>query len=58
MSYYDIPGMTIAECAIFARLTEDEQRNVHYEGWSAVWDKLTECEQNALIEDFELYGDR
>ena len=57
MSYW-IPNMTPVEKAIFARLTEDEQRDVHYEGWSAVWDKLSKDERDSLIEDFEIYGDR
>ena len=57
MSYW-IPNMTPVEKAIFVRLTEDEQRDVHYEGWSAVWGKLSNDEQDSLIEDFEIYGDR
>lgn len=58
MADWTIPGMTPLERKLFDRLTEDEQRNVHYEGWCAVWDKLSESEQASLIDEFEMYGDR
>ena len=55
---YEIPGMSPAERAIFARLTDGQKMAVHYEGWCAVEDQLTDAEMEALIEDFETYGDR
>ena len=58
MSKYEMPGMTPFERKVFGRLTDEQQRDVHYGGWSAVWDDLTETEQDGLIEEFEVYGDR
>ena len=55
---YELPCMSPAERAIFARLTDEQRIAVHYEGWSAVDDQLTDAEMDALAEDFEIYGDR
>lgn len=55
---YEIPSMSPAERAIFARLTDEQRMAVHYEGWCAVEDQLTDAEMDALIEDFEIYNDR
>ncbi len=55
---YEWPNMTPAERHIYQKLTEQERRDVHYEGWDAVWEKLSKQERAELVSDFELYGDR
>ena len=55
---YEMPNMTPAERHIYQMLTEQERRDVYYEGWDAVWEGLSKQEQAELISDFELYGDR
>ena len=55
---YEVPGMTWGELVIFDKLTTEQQRDFHYGGWSAVWHLLSDADKQAIMDDFELYGDR